>query len=308
MMPVCRGCGAEHDRQFVRAEYVYGGKPEHNFWECKDCGLVYLYPLPSKDEEDYFYAKEFEKFMEFRAAGDRDWSGAEAHIKTNQDNVKRRWRFLEKHLKKGRSILEIGCSSGFMLDAFGEAGLHPTGIEPSGAFYEYLTNKGHTVFRSIEGLQATQKGRFDLIVHFFVLEHIRDTRAFIETQLSLLKPGGLIIAEVPCVNDPLTSVYTIPAFERFYWSIAHHYYFNPRSLSCILDRIGCAYAFEPEQRYDISNHITWLQAGKPGGQGKFNHIFSERTRTSYTNDLTSHWLCDTFFVYICRAGQEIVTV
>lgn len=295
----CRNCKAEKGKQIIHAEFVFGGRENHNFWECNECGLVYLYPIPTEEEEQIFYAKEFEKFMGKRSGSDRDWSGPEAHIKTNQDNVKRRMKFLDDHIQHGNNILEIGCSSGFMLEAFIKAGLNPIGIEPSGGFEQYLEDKGYTCFKSIDEMTRTIPNvKFDLIVHFFVLEHIRNTQKFIEQQLSLLNPGGIIIAEVPCINDPLTSVYNIPAFERFYWSIAHHYYYNPKSLSYVLDKIGCNYKFVPEQRYDLSNHLVWMQEGRPGGQGKYSHWFSKETLESYSNDLKASWQCDTFFLFI----------
>jgi len=192
-------------------------------------------------------------------------------------------------------------SSGFMLDAFRGRGMDCVGIEPSQVFLEFLKQRGHIAFSSLAQLKQNMPGKkFDLIVHFFVLEHIRDTRGFIQEQLDMLKSDGKIISEVPCVNDPLTSIYTIPAFEKFYWSIAHHYYFSPESLSVILDGLNCSYEFIPEQRYDISNHLVWLMGGKPGGQGRFNHIFSEGTVKGYAEDLKKSWNCDTFFLYITK--------
>lgn len=237
-----------------------------------------------------------------RSAVDRNWSGPEAHIKSNQDNVIRRWEFLKDFIRKGDDVLEIGCSSGFMLDDLRQKGMQVVGIEPSGGFGDFLTKKGHEHYSEIDELKKKKpKKKFDAVIHFFVLEHVRDPFSFLTEQLALLKPGGLIIAEVPNVNDPLISVYKIPAFEKFYWSIAHHYYYSPESLSKILDGLKCSkYEIILDQRYDLSNHITWLQDGKPGGQGKYNHIFSKETINAYKNDLLKSELCDTFFLYIWK--------
>lgn len=297
--PICRSCGADIIKQEIRANFVFGGKSDHKFWQCKECDLVYLWPVPTEEEDAHFYAKEFEKYMSSRVADGRDWSGPKAHIKSNQDHVKRRWKFLENDLAPGKDILEIGCSSGFMMDAFKQAGLNPVGIEPSQVFLDFLKKSGHTAFASLDELKKeTDNKKFDLILHFFVLEHIRDTESFFREQIELLKPNGKIISEVPCVNDPLTSFYKIPAFEQFYWSVAHHYYFSPKSLSYILNKLGCEYELLPEQRYDLSNHLVWLQEGKPGGQGRYNHIFSESTVKSYKKDLIRSWHCDTMFVVL----------
>jgi SAM-dependent methyltransferase len=299
-IPSCRICGASSERQRLRADTVFGGREEHNFWHCRNCDAVYLYPVPSLEEEARFYREEFGKFMSSRSGSDRDWSNAEAHRRTNQDQVERRWPFLEAHLHRGMDLLEIGCSSGFMMDAFREHGLNCVGIEPSGEFLSFLEKNKHVAYQSLEELRSKNSIKFDLIVHFFVLEHIRDPFSFLKKTYELLKPKGKIIAEIPCVNDPLTSLYIIPSFEKFYWSIAHHYYYGPKSLSYILDKLNLKYELFAEQRYDLSNHITWMMEGKPGGQGRFNHIFSEALREKYAEDLKKHWLCDTIILIIFR--------
>jgi SAM-dependent methyltransferase len=299
IMPICRICDAAEEDQAIRADFVFGGNEEHNFWHCQQCDAVYLYPAPSAEEEAIFYKREFEEFMSTRSNGERDWSGAEAHIKTNQDQVFRRWKFLEGHLSPQKSLLEIGCSSGFMLNAFRDHGLQCTGVEPSGEFVQFLEQNGYSAFNSLDELQQQKpQARFDLIVHFFVFEHIRDPFEFLKQSFDLLNPQGKIIAEIPCVKDPLTSLYEIPAFERFYWSIAHHYYYSPRSLSFILDKLNFNYQILPEQRYDLSNHMHWMMKGKPGGQGKYSPVFSRNLNEQYKNDLKEHWQCDTMFLII----------
>ena len=298
MTPKCRICGADESEQSIKADFVYGGKKCHNFWLCNRCKIVYLFPTLSIEEEAFFYKKEFEKFMSSRSGSERDWSGAEEHIKTNQDQVERRLEFLEQYVEKGRDILEIGCSSGFMLNKFRDLGMTCTGIEPSGEFLQFLEKKGHNAFPDISSMKQNRQGKFDLIVHFFVLEHIRDPFDFFKETYKMLKSGGKIIAEVPCVNDPLTSVYNIPEFEQFYWSIAHHYYYSPDSLSYILNKLGYKYELIPEQRYDLSNHMVWMQEGKPGGRGRYSNVFSNELDELYKQNLKESWLCDTIVMVI----------
>ena len=297
-MPICRICKCEENQE-LRADNVFGGKEEHNFWECYNCGVIYLYPYLSQEEEVHFYRQEFEKFMSRRVGDHRDWTNAEKHIASNQDQVKRRWTFLDEHIKKGKKLLEIGCSSGFMMDAFREAGLDCYGVEPSGEFLEFLQNNGHTAYESLNKLKSNENIKFDLITHFFVFEHIADPFEFLKDTYDLLNDGGVIIAEIPSSTDVLTSVYNIPAFENFYWSIAHHYYYNPKSLEYILNKLGYKFEILPEQRYDLSNHMTWMMDGKPGGQSRFD-IFSNDTIELYKNDLKNHWKCDTVILKIFK--------
>lgn len=295
--PACRLCG-ESANQAVRAEYVFGDDGTHKFWECSACGAIYLYPPLDPSKEQEFYSKEFEKFMSLRSGKERDWSNAERHIETNQDQVKRRWPILEPYLQSEKSLLEIGCSSGFMLEAFRSMGMHCTGVEPSNVFIDFLRAKNYEVVSNIQSLESEGGRLFDLIVHFFVLEHMPNPYEFFQRQMALLKPGGIIIAEVPSATDPLTSLYKIPAFERFYWSIAHHFYYTPRSISGVLDKLGYDYSLIPEQRYDLSNHIVWMTEGRPGGQGRFSKVFSQDLTDYYKNELKAAWLCDTIFIII----------
>ena len=299
MKPQCRICNAPSEKQSLRAEYVFGGRDEHNFWECEECGVIYLYPYLSEEEERHFYKKEFEKFMSSRVGDHRDWSNAKKHISSNQDQVLRRWKFLEEYLQEGKKLLEIGCSSGFMMDAFRDSGVDCYGVEPSGEFLDFLKENGHVAYESLSDLKNSEEIRFDIITHFFVFEHISDPFKFLEEIYSMLNSGGIIIAEIPSSTDVLTSVYNIPAFEKFYWSIAHHYYYNPQSLEYILNKLGYRYELLPEQRYDLSNHMTWMMDGKPGGQNRFD-IFSEETLELYKNDLMKNWKCDTIILKIFK--------
>ena len=104
--PTCRLCDAKPEKQFVRASNVYGdNEGDYKFYQCRTCDLVYLWPIPSEEQENYFYAIEFEKYMGNRSGEERDWSGPEAHKKSNLDNVIRRMKFLEKYLIKGKGVI-----------------------------------------------------------------------------------------------------------------------------------------------------------------------------------------------------------
>ena len=39
----------------LRVPFVFGGKLENKFWECANCSSIYLYPIPTIEEEAYFY-------------------------------------------------------------------------------------------------------------------------------------------------------------------------------------------------------------------------------------------------------------
>ena len=290
----CRLCGIELKDIEIVGEYVFGGSPKQKFYRCSNCDIAFLYPPMTEEEEQKFYSKEFEKFMETRSGGDFDWSGPESHIRSNQKQYERRLPFFSDLVSPGKSVLEIGCSSGFMLLPLKENGLKVAGVEPSGSFTGFLKSNNIPVYSNLDELEASSEiKRFDLVMHFFVLEHVRNPVGFLKKAFEFVKSGGCMVFEVPSRNDPLTSIYNIPTFHKFYWSVAHNWYFNYDSLLYVLRQVTDDYKIINEQRYDLSNHMTWALDGKPGGQGKYSSFFTSELVETYRQSMIDTGYCDT---------------
>jgi SAM-dependent methyltransferase len=291
----CPLCGADARSQSVVTRHVYGDhEGERAFFHCSGCDVRYLFPGLTAEQEARFYASEFEAFMAGRAGAAGGWGKVEDHVRANEPTRERRMQYLRPRLRSGASVLEVGCSSGFMLLPLREAGHSCAGVEPSGAFGEYLRLRGLEVYGSLgELVRAAPARRFDLILHFFVLEHIAQPLPFLQHLLELLTPGGRIVFEIPNAADPLYSVYDIPAFERFYWSIAHSWYFCERSLRHLLERTGRPFTILREQRYDLSNHMVWARDGRPGGMGRFTALLGRELEDAYRRGLIDTGHCDT---------------
>lgn len=299
----CPLCHAGVETQVVVTSHVYGGGEcrGHAFFHCGACDVRYQYPGLTPEEEARFYAAEFEGFMASRAGSKGGWHKAEDHIAANEPTRLRRMKYLAPHLAGRPRLLEVGCSSGFMLFPLAEAGHACSGIEPSGVFSEFVKNRGLAVYDSLSKLQASvPNAQFDAILHFFVLEHVADPMAFLEAQLALLKPGGKIIFEIPNAADPLYSVYDIPAFERFYWSVAHPWYFSELSLRYLLEKLGRPYEVLRDQRYDLSNHMVWARDGRPGGMGRFTKELGAELEESYKQALIRNGKCDTLIGVVSK--------
>jgi SAM-dependent methyltransferase len=279
----------------VVTTHVYGDKDcKRAFYHCEKCDVRYQHPGLTENEEKCFYASEFESFMSDRSGETGGWRRAEEHIIANEKTRLRRMEYINPFLIHKSSILEVGCSSGFMLWPLKKLGHQCTGVEPSGLFKEFLRKNTIDVYTSIDNiLNSNLENRYDLILHFFVLEHISDPIPFLNAQLELLKPGGKVIFEIPNVADPLLSIYDIPAFERFYWSIAHPWYFSEDSLHYLIKQLGCSYEILRDQRYDLSNHMIWARDGKPGGLEYFTDKLGANIENDYKLALIKNGKCDT---------------
>jgi SAM-dependent methyltransferase len=91
----------------------------------------------------------------------------------------------------GRSILDIGCFNGALLEYFGPEWTR-FGLEPSGAAAEVAAGRGVQILgKTIEDLQAT--ARFDVVLAIDVLEHILDPADFFRRVAQSLNPGGILV-------------------------------------------------------------------------------------------------------------------
>lgn len=256
----------------------------------------------TEEEEALFYAEEFARFMSGRSGDQGGWVGPEQHVTANAPTVVRRLPYFREYLHPGARVLEIGCSSGFMLYSLAEMGAEVVGVDPSALFTDFVRARGFEVYRSLEELERRRPEPFDLVLHFFVLEHMREPLDFLRRTMRLLGRGGRSVFEVPSRDDPLITVYNISAFHRFYWSVAHHWYFDRRSLEFLLGLLGEPFALTPAQRYDLSNHLVWALEGRPGGQGRFREIFGPEVEEAYGRALCARGCCDTYFAAIVKTS------
>jgi SAM-dependent methyltransferase len=284
----------------VKVETVYGGAPGQRFWECGACKVIYLHPTTSDADDKAFYEQDFDKWMAKRS-GDESWSKPEVQFeKLGGREMPLRMPWLEKLTRPGQRVLEIGSSSGFTLEALKKRGCECTGIELSPEYADYARSRGISTHSSLKALEKSGE-KFDLVLHYYVLEHVNEPRTFLEECLRYLAPGGKLMFEVPASSDPLTSLYRIPAFDKFYWWRAHHWYFNRESLGFLLGQLGRPFEIHPGQRYDLSNHLHWAITGQPGGLGKYSYIFGTETERAYAEDLKRSWHCDYLIAIVSQA-------
>jgi SAM-dependent methyltransferase len=150
-----------------------------------------------------------------------------------------------------------------------------------------------------DDLATAPSSSFDRVYVFFVVEHLSDPVPFLCHLGRLARPGGSIYIVVPNVDDVLLSTYSIPAFKKFYFTPAHHFYYSPPTLARLFSKGGFKdFDIVLKQRYDLSNHVHWMITGRPGGVGRYDHIFSESLRRQYAADLLASRVADTLFATI----------
>ena len=140
-----------------------------------------------------------------------------------------------QEVSAGPRILDIGCSSGYFLSIAIENGMEAYGVEPNKLEVEYARQNGAVVLASdVSDLDPGES--FDVITLWDVLEHIREPVGYIESLLSIVKPGGCIFVQVPS-SDSLAARIMRGACNMFD-GVEHLTLFSKRSLNLAFAKAG----------------------------------------------------------------------
>ncbi|PVB63332.1 class I SAM-dependent methyltransferase [Labrenzia sp. 011] len=163
----------------------------------------------------------------------------------------------------GRHIVDFGCGDGSFLRQVQQETASCGGVELQRDYVQALRSEGIACHTSLAELED---GSMDTALSFHVLEHLPDPLPVLRDLRRVLKPGGFLVIEVPHAGDMLLRELKSDAFKAFtLWS--QHLVLHTRdSLRRLLTASGFENAIvEGVQRYPLSNHLTWLSDGRPGG-------------------------------------------
>jgi SAM-dependent methyltransferase len=284
----CYLCGHEK-HELVSAKIRYE-QPRKAF-QCSNCGLFFLYPQMTKEEERIFYEKEYGViYSEEKGTTPKDLFNARL------PDAKAYYELVKSYLSEKNDCLEVGCASGYFLATIKDKVKSVTGFETHTELRSYCKDIG---INMIDRLEDGQDRQFDRIFMFFLLEHLGDPIGYLNSLSRVLKNGGYLFIEIPNVEDALLSLYDIPKFVEFYFTPAHQFYYSRKTLADMLRKAGFNdFEIKAVQRYDLSNHMHWMMAGKPGGMGRYDHVFDQDLLKAYAETLKTHWLCDTLFAVV----------
>lgn len=223
---------------------------------CASCDVASVYPRPSPGEVVNFYKL------------DRYYTHGRSHFEqvsaTARDRVltKLAWMLdrgqkvtidlmLSKFDRPG-SVCDIGCGSGQWLTKFIEHGWCATGVEPDPDSTDQLYDRGLDVHAgTAEALPAAIVGRqFDLVIMSHVLEHCLDPAAALDGAVRLLKPGALLLVEVP--NKDCIHFKTFGVGSECYDAPRHLSFFGPAGLKGIVEQHGLR--VEEEYQHGLTRH------------------------------------------------------
>ena len=239
---------------------------EFTIVRCRQCGLIYLNPRPSKDLIGSYYPTVYYPLVQAKMRPQLQQQAKEFSAKIKRwvledyygypsDGSAGWWRIVRRVLLwpdmtlrelKGRhplpwrgegKVLVVGCGAGGNLKALQDQGCDPYGIEISEVAAaharELVTGNIHT--GTLESAPFLPQS-FDLVFMSHSLEHLPSPVDALRRVHRLLKNDGLLAISVPNVNS-----LEYKLFGRWWFQLdppRHFYHFDKRSLSGLFTQAG----------------------------------------------------------------------
>jgi SAM-dependent methyltransferase len=195
---------------------------------CTGCGFLFA-PVRSADELHALYTTEY--FAAY--PGGRAYD-ADEDQRRHEAAVRLRW--LRGYATRGR-LLEIGSASGWFLAQARDAGFTVEGVEPAADVAAAATARwGVPVQAATAESAVLPEGELDVVVAWHALEHIAAPAGVLARLRATLRPGGLLLIEVPNVASAASRA---QGAAWFHLDLAHHVgHYAPDTLADLLRRTG----------------------------------------------------------------------
>ena len=241
----CPTCGATAEKAELTKDHM-------SVVRCGICDLVYV--NPTFDEEHYHGVYASAEYQEI--VRDLGISSHEYRVgRFGTERVGIMERHLRPHDDRPVRYLDVGCSTGFVVEAARDLGWNATGIDLNPSAIEFGRCRGldlRTVALEDAGFEA---GSFDAISLFDVLEHLLAPARTLRACIDLLAPGGIVFIYVP--NYDSASRLLMGSAAHFIWPTHHLNYYTPATMRDLMWRNGLRTEFVATEGLDIQDYIWY---------------------------------------------------
>lgn len=133
-------------------------------------------------------------------------------------------------------LLDIGAGTGAFAATMQNAGWQITGLEPEEEARIHAKTDFNVRLAPLDHLFDLQKGEFDVITLWHVLEHVHQLHAYLDQFQSLLTQDGVLIVAVPNYTSYDSKYY---GRDWAAWDVPRHlWHFSPKSMDELMSMHG----------------------------------------------------------------------
>jgi SAM-dependent methyltransferase len=186
----------------------------HSLIECRSCGLLHRFPTESEKWALSYYNERYAEPQATQLPSDDELADLLSNSFKGTDKDFTHHSAILKALGIRGRILDYGANWGYASWQFAHRGFDVVSYEISQKMAEFGKKLGVAIETDISRVGVN----FDAVYSSHVLEHIPDPRSTIIKQLTLVKPGGLVVAHTP--NGSLAYRTRAPSFSLS-WGQVH---------------------------------------------------------------------------------------
>ena len=240
----CPTCGSTEETLELEKDHM-------RIVRCRQCDLVFV--NPTFDEAHYKSVYASQAYQDIV----RDLGINSHEYRVNRFGTER-VRLMSEHLRVNGCApryLDVGCSTGFVVEAARDKGWDAIGIDLNPSAIEFGRSRGLDL-RTIALEEAGFAPRtFDAVSLFDVLEHLLDPRRTLRACAELLAPGGILFLYVP--NFDSASRLLMGANAHFIWPTHHLNYYTPETVRDLMVRHALTPELVVTEGLDIEDYIWY---------------------------------------------------
>lgn len=143
-----------------------------------------------------------------------------------------------RSLAKGRRLLDVGCATGFFLEAAAEEGFDVAGVEfsPVAISHARPDIRSRILCGDVNALRGRSSEKFDVVTAFDIIEHVQNPVDFLGDIREILVPGGILAISSPDTGHFLR--YLMGSRWPMLQPMQHTVLFSRRSIAGLLERCG----------------------------------------------------------------------
>ena len=143
-----------------------------------------------------------------------------------------------KKLSKGKRLLDVGCATGFFMEAATEEGFDVRGVEFSTVAISMARPdiRERIVRGDVNTLLAKEPEKFDVVTAFDIIEHVQNPANFLQEIREILQPGGILAISTPDTGHFLR--YLMGSKWPMLQPMQHTVLFSRQSIADLLQRCG----------------------------------------------------------------------
>jgi len=208
----CPVCNHDTHYSYSGRDLMFNHFERFDYHRCKNCELVFQFPLPSAERISTFYPNDYDVYEEhnrlkrigsFRLATLKrkfGYSHLEIGLAINTLShildIFKPNTFEVPYIKNG-VMLDIGCGNGRFLHGMQQLGWQTKGVEFNAGAVEVCKKSNLDVFHGDLFSANLSDASFDVVNLSHVIEHVPDPKALFIEVARILKPNGLFIVKTP---------------------------------------------------------------------------------------------------------------